>query len=712
MSRSLYTVFTILALLSMLSLTCCKSVDEQKVASLYDLNGFIVEYNKRTKTWLLDELDKSRKSGEEIRSKINSLSSQQTPLSADNQKKLRKLTRSSESNTRTIEKYEFRLSLGDFLAYKSPKDIPLNLRWESGMNEPEIGDPDAKKGGTFNTYMRDYAYPATLRPFGPNANSGLRSEIYTDIEMTLLFIHPVTGKPIPGLAKQWAVSEDRRTVYFKLNPKATYSDGEMIRAEDMFTSIYVRVSDNVFTPFEKQYYREQFANITVYDEQTLSATLPESKPDMYYFTGQGLPAPSSPKYYQEYGPDYQERYQWKVEPTTGAYRLTPENINKGRSVTLTRVKDWWAKDLKYFRYRFNPDRIRYLLVRDPSKCYELFKIGEIDLFSISSPSYWYEKTEVDPVFNGYIEKKKFYTDYPLVPLGFYLNMDEGILKNRDVRVGLHYAMDFQKVNDQVFRGDYVRLNQFTDGFGEFTDRSIKVRKYNPKKAREYFAKAGFTEEDKDGILRNAEGLKLSFSCTVSQTPVIIQMLAILQKEALECGVEIVMDALEDGVAFAKLNEKRHEAFFSGWGVTPPFPRYRQFFHSDQAFDEVGNRKHSTNNMNSYADEKMDVATEKVRNARTIKELKSAAFDVQRMLHESGAFIPGVYRDYTAIGHWRWLKWPGSETTKFSYAQIRDPMETYLFWIDEEVKKETLDARRKGEVFPEIEEVIDEYRMSN
>ena len=67
------------------------------------------------------------------------------------------------------------------------------------------------------------------------------------------------------------------------------------------------------------------------------------------------------------------------------------------------------------------------------------------------------------------------------------------------------------------------------------------------------------------------------------------------------------------------------------------------------------------------------------------------------------------RDFTAIAHWRWIKWPDSETTKFSNPTIYEPMETYLFWIDEEVKKETLKARKEGKTFPEIEQVIDDYR---
>jgi len=702
---------SLLALITFL-LVQCKSSKIEEVANLYDLEGFMAQYNQSIKGWLEEELDKAKQKRGQLEKELKTLSSKADRLNPDELKKQRKLTRDLEANHRTIEKYEFRQSLGDMLAYKTLADIPDDLNWEDGMDEPEIGDPRAIKGGTFNTYMRQLAFPATLRPFGPNANSGLRSEIYTDIEMTLLFKHPVTDKPIPGLANRWALSKDQRTMYFKINPKATYSNGEKIYAKDMFTAIYIRASDNVFTPYFKQYIKEQFANITVYDDHTLSCTLPDIRPDMYYYTGRALPAPECPSFYSEYGPDYVDRYQWRVPPTTGAYDVKPENVSKGRSVTLTRVKDWWAKDLKYYRYRFNPDRIRYLLIRYPSKCYELFKVGEIDMFSISAPSYWYEKTEVKPVFDGYIEKKKFYTNYPLVPLGLYLNMDEGILKNKDVRLGINHSMNMQKVNDQIFRGDYVQLNQFSDGFDDYTDPSIKARDYNPRKAREYFSKAGFTEEGEDRILRKPTGEKLSFSCTITQTQSIIDILQILKKSALDCGIELRLDVLEDGVAFAKMNEKRHQSYFSGWGVKLPSPKYRQFFHSDQAFDEAGNRKHSTNNMNSFADERMDIVSEQVRNARTKEELTAAAFEAQQIVHDSGVFVPGVYSNYAAYGHWRWIKWPDSETTKFCFPKIRHPQDAYLFWIDEKVKEETLKAKREGKTFPEVEQVIDDYRISN
>jgi microcin C transport system substrate-binding protein len=56
-----------------------------------------------------------------------------------------------------------------------------------------------------------------------------------------------------------------------------------------------------------------------------------------------------------------------------------------------------------------------------------------------------------------------------------------------------------------------------------------------------------------------------------------------------------------------------------------------------------------------------------------------------------------------------VKWPDSEETRFSPAVVYEPHEGYAFWIDEDVRKETLEARRSRKTFPEVNRVIDTYR---
>jgi microcin C transport system substrate-binding protein len=261
---------------------------------------------------------------------------------------------------------------------------------------------------------------------------------------------------IPGIAKQWSVSKDGRTVYYRIDNEARYSDGIPVKARDYLFGSYLRISDNIVNPYAKQFWKEEIASFVVYDDQTLSISLPEAK--LFAPVVVGSLTSSPPHFYNDYGPDFTERYQWKFPPTTGAYEVLEEDVLKGVSITQTRVKNWWAKDRKFYKYRFNPDRIRHIVVRDESKAFELFRAGELDSSYITRPEYWYENSEMEPVFKGYIERYTFYNQYPALPRGLYMNVSKPLLDEKDIRIGIQYAMNWQKVIDVIFRGDYQRLD--------------------------------------------------------------------------------------------------------------------------------------------------------------------------------------------------------------------------------------------------------------
>jgi hypothetical protein len=49
-----------------------------------------------------------------------------------------------------------RLKKPEYFTFAKPEDVPADLKWEDGMNEPEIGDPNAKKGGTMRHYILSF----------------------------------------------------------------------------------------------------------------------------------------------------------------------------------------------------------------------------------------------------------------------------------------------------------------------------------------------------------------------------------------------------------------------------------------------------------------------------------------------------------------------------------------------------------------------------
>lgn len=674
-----------------LAVAGCRRAPESFPRSL-DFEGFVPVYNRHITAWIEA---RNKETGAEIAHAEAQLA---TTTGAAREAALARL----ETLRREQGKWEFRLSLGDYLKFASPADIPADLVWENGMDQPEIGDPAAIKGGVFRRYIP--TFPPTIRPFGDNSNNSFRGDLYDNIDMPLVTLHPATMKPIPGLAREWAVSGDGRTIWFRIDPEARYSDGRPVRARDFPLGIYLKVSDHIVNPYAKQFFREEFAQVAVYDDLTLSVSLPQAK--LYAPALAGALQPCPPHFYQEYGPDYNERYQWRFPPTTGAYEVLPRDIVKGASITQTRVADWWAKDRRYYRHRFNPDRIVHTVVRDESKAFELFRAGELDSFYLTRPERWYEKSEIEPVYQGYIERVVFHNRYPKVPLGLYLNVTKAPLDNLDTRMGIQHAMHWQKVIDVMYRGDYRRLNAFNEGYLIFSDPSIRARPFSVDLARAAFRAAGFTSEDRDGILRKPDGTRLSVSVTYPSQPIYERMFAILREEARTCGLELRLDGLEFTVAYKKQMQKQHEMAFCSWLITPPVPDFHQFLHSSNARDDKGNLRPQTNNIFVWARPDTDALCEQVRNARSEEELREAAWKLQRVIHDEAIFVPGFSVDFVRIGSWRWLRWPDSETTRFSPPMVYDPHEAHVHWIDGNIRTETLAARRAGRGFPESTRIID------
>ncbi|MEM9081087.1 MAG: hypothetical protein AAGC74_10395 [Verrucomicrobiota bacterium] len=185
--------------------------------------------------------------------------------------------------------------------------------------------------------------------------------------------------------------------------------------------------------------------------------------------------------------------------------------------------------------------------------------------------------------------------------------------------------------------------------------------------------------------------------------------AILQQEGLKAGVEVRLEGEEPTLNYQRAMKKEHEMIIWAWNVTPPFPRLYQTLHSRNAYDEKGNLKHQTNNLNAYANEEMDKYVVGMRNAKTLEELKKNAWAAQRLAHEEALFVPGWLVSFARIGCWRWMRWPDSEETQFCTALVDRPRESYVWWIDEEMKEETLEAKMAGRTFPEVQEVHDRYR---
>lgn len=604
----------------------------------------------------------------------------------------------------TAEVEAFWKSKPDFFQWKTAADLPADLQWQDGADVPEFGDARAVKGGTLHDWHP--TFPPTFRFIGPDGNNTFRGQHRDHIEISLVTRHPDEDVWIPGMAKAWAVSKDRKTVFYRLQDKLTYSDGVAIEVEDFFMTFFVMTSPHLKDPWYNDWYSKEFTAITKYDERTFAVTIPEPKPDPLWYAS--LP-PMPRHFFIEFGPDFPARYQWRICPSTGAYVIDPDLLKRGRSITLRRVQDWWARDLKHYRHLFNADFIEYKIIASMDKAFEMFRQGQLDYFLAGLPRYWYDKTEIPEIYHGYIERHIFYNQYPQVTWGIRINESKPPLDQLDVRLGLHYAMNFQKVIEVDFRGDKTRMQSTFAGYGRFTNPDLRARPFDPVKAREHFAKAGYTQAGPDGILRNAEGKRLSFTLTTFNSSTSLPIMLRLKEEAKKAGVEINVEGLDPTQMYKKLDQKSHELGFAGFGAQPPYPRFWDEFHSDNAFKtgKDGRREvvTDTNNITQTADPVLDPLIDRHRKAQTEEEVRELSWQLAKLIEDRACVIPAWESPFYRYLSWRWLRWPEKGNARKS----REPLDAFMWWIDEDARRETREAMRQGRSFGETLRVFDAYR---
>jgi len=601
----------------------------------------------------------------------------------------------------------------DFFKFKSIDDIPEGLNWIDGSDLPEVGSPEAQKGGTETVRLADF--PRTLRTVGPDSNGSFRPWILDDTTMAMAHRHPDTLAYFPGLALRWAVDESSKSVFVELDPKATWSDGVPITADDYVFIFWFFRTKYITAPWYNNWYESQYTGITKYGDHVIAISIPELKPDTDSKVLELRPLPRH--FYREVGEDFLERYQWRFAPTTAAYILKPEDLNKGRSVRLTRDPNWWAKDKKHWRYRFNLDNINLVVIRDTPKVFEAFKRGDIDQFGLNLAEYWYDKLpDTDPaVAGGYIEKKWFYNVRPRPPYGLWINSNQPYLNDQNVRLGIQHATHWQLVIDQFFRGDAARLNTANDGYGPYSHPTLTARPFDIEQALAYFKAAGFTERGSDGILQKPDGTRLAFTLS-SGYEALKDILTILKEEAAKAGLEFRVEVLDATAGWKKVQEKQHDIHFSAFGYSLElYPRFWETFHSDNAYDKAflgdgevnpdRKPKTQTNNLELVAIPEMDSLINRYRAASDAESMIDLSHRMNELHFDYGSFVPGFKTGFFRLGHWRWIRYPEN----FSYKHAAGATQFFVHWFDETRKAETESARQTGNTFPPEVTIYDQYR---
>ncbi|MGF1684314.1 extracellular solute-binding protein [Photobacterium minamisatsumaniensis] len=596
-----------------------------------------------------------------------------------------------------------------FSAETLATSLPSGLEWESNLNEPLFASKEAKFGGTLRTYMM--SFPQTLRSVGPDANSGLRAYLMDGVPK-LAARHPNTGKWIPQLANSWAFGDDNKTVYFKLNKAAKWSDGEKVTADDYLFMLKYYRSKDIIDPWYNDFFKNLIEQVVKFDDYTIAITSKVAKSNdelmvMFNLPSNGLQPrpehffkPAKDENNDGIDDNFVRKYNFKAEPTTSAYYM--DKIKKGKSVTFKHVgQDWWGYSNRYYQNRYNVEKVRIKVIRDNDIARKHFEKGDLDTFGLVLPSLWHEKANTKPYKQGYINKFWGYNQVVQGAGGLWMNTATPLLMDRNVRAGVTYATDFDGMIKKVLRGDYVRKpHGMGFGHGDYDRIDNQAPVFDPELAVSYFVKAGFEQVGSDGIRVNNKGERLSFAITYSNQPHTPRV-AYLKEQAKKAGLDFTLNLIDGSSAFKYILEKKHELAFLTMGGGE-LPAYWEYLHSVNA-------KPQTNNHMNYSSPNMDKLIERYTEEFDVPKKQAISHQIQKIVSEEFLIVPGYMVPYTREAHWRWLKYPTPAMTKKTQAMF-SATDLSTFWIDKQVLKETKSAIKKGQTFEPVTVIDDTYKL--
>ena len=94
---------------------------------------------------------------------------------------------------------------------------------------------------------------------------------------------------------------------------------------------------------------------------------------------------------------------------------------------------------------------------------------------LGQTSLWYERAGEQAFTQGYIERAWAYNQLPAARQGVYMNALHPLLQNHSLRLGIQHAINYEKVNSGLHRGDLRRIRSFADGYGPYTHKTLKAR---------------------------------------------------------------------------------------------------------------------------------------------------------------------------------------------------------------------------------------------
>ncbi len=366
---------------------------------------------------------------------------------------------------------------------------------------------------------------------------------------------------VGDLAKRFEVSPDGKTITFYLRRGVKWHDGVEFTAEDVLFGFNLITNPKTPTAYAGDFLEVKKAEIV----------------DRYTF---------------------RVHYSKPFAPALGSWGnlvVLPKHLLEGKDITKVdfgrhpigtgpfKFFEWRSQEkivLKaydnYFEGRPYLNYVIFRIIPDPTTMFMELKAEGIDWMQLTPLQYAKETNSQEFLsrFNKYR-----YLSFSYTYLGY--NLKHPLFKDKLVRQAIAYAINKEEIVKGVLFGLGVVATGPYKPDTWFYNPNVKRYPYNPKKAKDLLAKAGWKDRDGDGIL-DKDGHKFEFTVLTNQGNWARLLTAqIIQYRLAQIGIKMHIRTVE-WTAFIKefIDKRRFEAVILGW-TTSTEPDVYDIWHSSK-----------------------------------------------------------------------------------------------------------------------------------
>ncbi|MBC7236719.1 MAG: peptide ABC transporter substrate-binding protein [Chloroflexi bacterium] len=373
------------------------------------------------------------------------------------------------------------------------------------------------------------------------------------------------GEIVPDLAERWDISDNGTAYTFYLRPDVLWHDGAPFTADDVvFTVNTMQNPGFQGVPYLSELWRTVVVERV--DTYTVRFILREPfAPFLDYTTVGILPVHilgSTPV-------EALAESQFSAVPV-GTGPLQVAEVSARRILLVANPHFYRSQPyIERVEFRFYPDEAAVFAARSR---------GEVDGIAHVLPEYLRQVGQDD----GLTLYSAPLSGYNLV----YLNLDRGIFQDRAVRQAMLWALDREKLVDEILDGQGVVLHSPILPHSWAYDPDVPKYGYDLRKAKTVLEEAGWFDDDGDGV-RERGPLKLEFTLVTNEDdPLRVRLIYAISEQWAAAGIHAIPQTVSwEKLVGQMLRLRRYDAALGSWQNLPPDPDLYPYWHSSQVSED-------------------------------------------------------------------------------------------------------------------------------